>query len=321
MTELTVVRRSFFEELKMKADSQRKIQQAQIAYANGNIKKTISILEPICEDPVSIQVNSLYVQALMKAKQYQRAYREALNHELQYLKNKKLFNIWVEVLLANDLFIPARLSVVNYEKVFGQSKVAEYLREIKQKELVTQEEQANTIKENLKNFYHIGDQPAWSQQQILQNADHLPLEQYVQGAQFILRDPFTKALIRATILNTLLDLNYGKTIRFIWIDNKEHEIIPNQMDEKSRECKIDQLQQILKKRFANNNPIDYENYSQQLKIQLLLLTPYESLVIKDSAVWIDVLTNRDSSDKEKELKVAEAQEWQHKIQNLLVENP
>ena len=302
----------------MKSDIEEKFQQAQIAYKNGEPQKTVNILEPLCDDPVSIQINVLYVQALLKVKQYHRAYTEAINYELQYLKNREYFEVWIDVLLDNELFIPARLSVVNYQKIFGQDKVYRYLKMIEQKEDLVASEQANTVKQNLKNFYHLGDQPSWNQQQVLNSADHLPLSQYVIGAQFILRDPFVKPLIRATILNTLLDLQYSKSIAFIWIDNEEHSIIPNKVNEKSREEKIKELREILKERLANDNPIDYENYSQQLQIQLLLLAPFECDIITDSKGWIDILVNNPKANQDNDVEIIKMKNWQQKIQSSLL---
>lgn len=305
----------------MKVEIENQFKKAQNAYQHGNYQEIIQILNPICEKPVSIQINSLYVQALLQEKQYRRAYDEALNYELQYLNNPKLFDIWLTVLLHNELFIPARLSVNNYERLYGQSEAKKYLKMVKQEEDKAEKEQDNTIQQNFKNFYHIGDQPVWEQQATLNNADQLPLNKYLQGAQFILRDPFVKPIIRATILNTLIDLKVSQKNRFIWIDDAEHNVIPNQVDQSLRNKLTKRLQGILSHRLANDNPIDYQNYLKQLKIQLLLLTPFEDKVIKDSQVWIDVLLSTSALETKGNQIVKETIDWQQKIQNSLIESP
>ena len=299
----------------MQEINQQKINQAKEALRKHESKAAIKLLEPFMDQEVTFEVNCLYVQALLAQQRYSKAYQEALVYERQYLQSSKTLGVWIDVLVHNQLFIPARLAISYHRQQLAPQLLAKYEQVIEQQEQQYQQNQSQTIQQTLKNFYHIGDQPYWNQEEAFTAADRLPLTEYVQGAQFVLRDPFANPLLRGTIMHTLVELGCEKSMKLIWLNGKELTVIPAGVQNPEHEGLIQNLYHDLEQRLGNDNPTDYKNYLQQLQLQMLVLYPFENLAITDPSAWIDVLLDNQKNYQDEAHK--KALNWQQKIMQSL----
>lgn len=290
----------------MTQDYTELIQQVTSLLQSGQGAKAVEKLAPICQKEVPFRVNRLYVEALLDQQQYAQAYAEAVNYERNYLQDAQAFPLWLEILIQNGLFIPARLAV----NTQPQGNQKNFLTKIQNAEKTVEEQQSATVHQKLKNFYHIGDCSEWEQQQVLNDSDHLPMKEYVQGAQFILRDPFTNQLIRNAVIHTLADLGYSEAVKLIWLDKQEYSVVPASIQTSGI---IHETEHLLEKRLENN-PTELQNLSRILKVQFLCLYPFVSKVVTDPVAWIEVLTGSISEDSD---QIRHAQKWQKMIQTSL----
>ncbi|KRM81408.1 hypothetical protein FC35_GL000107 [Limosilactobacillus coleohominis DSM 14060] len=291
----------------MEHDNKKIILEAEQLFREQKDDEVIERLAPICQEKVPWEVNLLYVKALYRKGQAVRAYQEALPYEEDYLINK--FTFWEQLLLANQLFIPARIALT----IKGVKQP--FLTQIRDAEKIFEIQQAETLQKRFKNFYHLGDHPDWKQQEIIRDADHLPLNKYVQGAKFILRDPFVGIVIRNTILKTLAALRYSQSVTYIGVDGKDHDTVPAKIETSSYQKIINKVDQLISDCFKDN-PIDQRNYLQQFHLQAFCLYPMTEEVITDPTAWVAVLTGND--DHESQTALENAIRWQKAIQKSLI---
>ena len=291
----------------MEHDNKKIILEAEQLFKEQKDDEVIEKLAPICQEKVSWKVNLLYVKALYRKGQAVQAYQEALPYEEDYLGKKVAF--WEQLLLANQLFIPARIALT----INGIKEP--FLIQIENAEKNFEIQQAETLQKRFKNFYHLGDQPDWKQQEIIRDADHLPLNKYVQGAKFILRDPFVGIAIRNTILKTLAALRYSQSVTYIAVDGKDRDTVPAKIETSSYQKTIDEVNQLICNYFKDN-PIDQQNYLQQFHLQVFCLYPMTEAVITDPAAWVAVLIG--NHDHESREALEKATRWQKIIQKSLI---
>lgn len=254
---------------------------------DGQSQKVIANLSPICKSQeVPFQLHLLFVHALMDAQQYREAYEEALHFEQQYQQNDQNMEFWIQILLKNCLFVPARIALTRCQHNASFTKLK---GQIEAEEANVRTTQTVTLRNQLRHFYHIGDQNYWQQRETLNDADQLPLDEYLQGAQFVLRDPYAKPLIRTAVLQTLSDLKVNLMVKFIWIDNQVHQIVPASIGNVMEEDAVTKCIQILQQRLGNNNPIEYRNAVQRLRIQMMVLYPFVNSSITNPEVWVAAL--------------------------------
>lgn len=262
--------------------------QATKLMDEGNPNKALSLLEAVVDEQQSYEFNRIYIRALLLAKQYTQAYREAMPFEKYYLLDPEHFNLWIKVLLNNSLFIPARIAIINYAPKNTKSSL---ISQVAQYETKDRKERQQTVNQQFKNFYHIGDLKSWEQRQAVDEADHLPLKEYLQAAQFVIRDPFAKYVIKSAILQTLSSLQYDQEIKFLWFNQQEYSIVPADVPA------IDQTPQYtagvkeLRSHYENEDPIAYQNNLQQFNLYMMYLYPRIDQTISDIDIWLDVMFN------------------------------
>lgn len=270
-------------------DYSQLIQDSRQLLAEGKVQSVIDKLASVCQtNKVPFELHTIYVQALLSAQQYREAYQEALHYEPQYQQDRQSLNLWIEILIKNGLFIPARIALTHFK---NQSDANQQFNQIENAENQIKRNQPETIKQKLRNFYHIGDQKLWQQRTSLADADELPLSDYLTGAQFALRDPFAKPIIRSAILQTLSDLKIAEPIKFIWIDGQTYQIIPSKIQDLMEMDSVNQSLKILNNKLGHNDPIAYQNAMNRFKLQCLIIYPFVNQTIKNPEVWVAALLN------------------------------
>ncbi|WP_295730054.1 hypothetical protein [uncultured Limosilactobacillus sp.] len=293
----------------MDKDYEKLIKENKNLLKQANYEEVIDQLSTVCQKHTPWQVNRLYVEALYRQKQFTRAYNEAQAYETEYLNNDISF--WVEILLANQLFIPARL-VANQKMSSSTEGLLSRIRDV---ETAVETRQAATIQKVFKNFYHLGDQPEWKQQEIINEADHLPIDKYLQATKFIIRDPFVGIIIRNMLLKTLAALDYGQSVIYIGVDQKEHEVIPNKIQNQQYQNINEVVKKKILEKFAQD-PIDAKNYLQQFRLQKICLYPLMTTIISDPEQWVKVLVDGESGSDSPTIK--RIAKWQKLIQESLI---
>lgn len=225
------------------------------------------------------------VLVLVHLHQYVQAQNLVLDEPMLFLTTLTDAKLALQVFLANQHFMKARLFIV--------SASSAWQKELKQ--LITDSEQAaeikyqETIKQALRRFYHLGDGNIRQQQEQLANAYDLPLNDFLLGIRFVLRDPFVQPLIKSDILETLRNIGLATNVTYLWLDNHEYQVIPAQLEALEELPIVQTVRRILRQRLANQDIMRYKLASQQFNLQLMFLFPRITTVITDPQHWVTVL--------------------------------
>lgn len=253
----------------------------------------------------------LTAKTLCYSRQYTLAY-QIVFQSMNAFRNDISFV--VEVGIKSQHFISTRI-LIRQQPIFFQEKELPRLTEAEEN---YHEQFREIVKSRLRSFYHLGDYPFDEQRQRLLSADQLPLEDFITGAVFLLRDPFTHQFIKAEILNELQQVGYKKKITMLCVDGKEHHFIPNELPLVYENPIFVKCQEILREKLAQVDPQLYTMLSGQLNIQLILLNPLINEVITDPNAWINVMlrlaTGEEINDDSETIL-----NWQQKLNKFLDE--
>lgn len=247
------------------------------------------------------------VLVLVHLHQYVQAQNLVFDQPTLFLGTQVDAKLALQVLLANQHFIKARLFITGAPQTW-QTEL---------KQLITDSEQAAelkyqaTIKQTLQQFYHLGDGNIRQQRERLDNAYNLPLNDFLLGTRFVLRDPFVQPLIKSDILEKLRAIGVATSVTYLWLDNHEYQVIPAQLKASDDLPIVHAVRRTLRKRLANQDIMRYQLASQQFNLQIMFLFPRITTVITDPQRWVAVLLA--TIDGQKIPTTDQAVKWQQLI--------
>lgn len=262
----------------------------------------------IQEKPMPVYLRSL-VEALFNDHQYVEGMQYVLEHHTCFYHDRQSAELAVRVLLADQDFIDARLFIVG-----GPAKWLTFLEHlVKTGEDHALNDRPATIRQELRQFYHLGDLNPRQQEERLHDAFHLPLTTFLQGTQFVLRDPFVNPLVRADIIDILRKLRVKQEVTYAWLDGHEYQTRPSHLQSVEENQNLQKVKAIVKQQLANDDPIYYQMTDQQLKLQALLLYPRIDQVITEPKEWADCLI--DTINGNDYQGNGQTREWQEKLRD------
>ena len=269
----------------MNPEQTEQFEKAKKLFAENKWRDAATILFDLQNEVDDEQLTEWTTRALYNSKQYKLAYQVATQDPQVFANDVKFL---VQVGLKAQHFISTRAMILRQP----EEVIAKLLPLVQRAELNYRQEFKATIQNQLRTFYHLGDYPLEEQRKRLLAADQLPLADFMVGAKFLLRDPFTQQFVRADILNILQQLKCQEKITMLCIDQKEHLIIPNNLPTAYQDSVIVKCQQILSKRLGQTDPQILRALQIQLDLQAILLNPLIDKIITDPEQWIDVMYKR-----------------------------
>lgn len=260
-------------------------------------RKALSLMKKQKWSAASEQLEGLYEHHHKAA--YVRKLAQALYMDHQYIRgmtyvwqavndfylNKDSAFLALRLLLKSQYFIRARLFIANGPQEWRK----EFTKRVKKEESFVEEHYRETINESLKKFYHIGDVPVSGQRNRLEEAYHLPLADFLNGARFVLRDPFTNPLVRANIIDVLREIGVNEQLTYCWLDGKEYHVVPAELQPIDTIEEVKAVRTIISERLENDNPQLYNAALQQFNLQVMFLVPRIAAVITVPTEWADYL--------------------------------
>lgn len=250
-------------------------------------------------------VNQQLVRALMADQQFAQALQVAHEQQEEYLQSPDLTALLCQVELANSNFIAARQLAIQQPKLLPEVSTAEQ---------IARQQTPTTIQARLKHFFHLGDGGLVTQQRGFAAAQMLPLDEFVQGSRFVLRDPFVLPLIKSTLLQTLASLQVTDRLTYLWLDDHEYQVVPAQIPDLETLPAVQAVVAELKRRFAQDDPITYQTKHEEFQLQLTLLYPRVAEVIIDPSAWVVALCQPRVSATD---ETSAARDWQEKLGRLI----
>lgn len=291
----------------MNAKNEAAFRKAKDFLKIGKPQQALPILEDLYAQVDENNVIATYAQTLYQAQQYIKAARVANDNQSCFLqKHDELF---VQIMLAARLPLTARLFTAQLK----DAKQAVLTKQIVEAEDNLKINSASTLRENARGFYHLGDLPVIQQRAQFIAAASLPLDEYLKGAKFVLRDPYVYPLIKSSIVRDLATLKVPDKMTIYWLDHEEHQFYPVKISATEQLKIVKEIRQSIKEAFANSDPQSFKLYSRNFDLQLMFLYPFVDLAIQDSNSWFAALTNNADAQGQNE---SQATKWQKLIERL-----
>ncbi len=293
-------------------DSQlKKFDRARILIKNGKAHAAATILAKLNDEVDEFRINRALVAANLADHQYMAARRLAEERVSDYLKEKSDAQLLIRVELADQQFMTARRQIAKLPQWSVQ--LMPLVKDAEENALATMN---TSLRERWREFYHLGDTSFKEQQRRMSVANRLPLSYYLKGAMFLLRDPFTNPLIRASLLENLQPLKIQQNVKVYWIDEQEHDLNLADLQAIDSMGVVQQLRQQIADKYANQDPVSLQTAQRELNLQLIYLYPFIDVAVTDPNSWVTALTSSGQLVKPNH-SVEKALDWQRKINRLV----
>lgn len=287
------------------------LKQGQQLLKRGKFKQAIDLLQPLNEQTADYQVNRALSEALYHDGQVQLAIKIAEDHVEDYLHSRVGAKQLVTIELAGQQFITARR-----QAAFVPQWQEPLLKQIEVAETKAEHNMGMTLKTRLKSFYHLGDGSFQEQRQRLLEAEQLPLDMYLTGAMFLLRDPFAKPVIKSSLLETLQPLKIDQQVTILWLDGQEYQLNLRDLQPLTKIKEVAAGQRLIDQKYGQSDPSTLSAVTDQFQLQMIFLYPFIEKAVVDPAAWVTVLTSFGQLVSPTKAE-NEALVWQRKIQRLV----
>ncbi|MBD5806022.1 hypothetical protein EAI26_05025 [Lactobacillus sp. 0.1XD8-4] len=271
----------------MNEAQQDKYLQAQKLISDEKWQEASGLLEDLVNDVDDSEVGRLTILALYHAKQYTRACTYLFEYLEVMFESYADAQIAINILVQNELFILAR-QVINSLSQWQD----ELMPQVIAGEKKSRQEYQETLQARLREFYHLGDYSLPEQQTRLQAAFKLPLNEFVTGTKFLLRDPYTHPLVKSSLIELLCKLHINDPVTIYWLDKKEYTLIPGDLKPLNTLPIVREGKNLISKKCGNQNPQTEQMATQEFQLQIMFLYPRVNEVINDINQWVDALIAR-----------------------------
>lgn len=296
----------------MNEAQQAEYQHAKELIAQDRWQDAADVLEGLVNQVDNPEIGRLTVVTLYTAEQYTRACTYLYEYLDLMATNFDDARIAIDIFVQNELFILAR-QVVNSMPEWKE----QLMPLIEKGEEKMQAEYQTTMQTRLRDFYHLGDYSLSEQQSRLQASFKLPLKEFVTGAKFLLRDPFTHPLVKSSLVELLCKLQVAESVVIYWLDKHEYEIVPTNLTPLKDSPLVIAGKREINQKLGNENPQLEQLAVQQFQLEVMFLYPRISAVITDVGEWTDELIARVNGQKS--AKKTAVSEWQDRLAKMIDE--
>ena len=124
------------------------------------------------------------------------------------------------------------------------------------------------------------------------SAFKLPLNEFITGAKFLLRDPYTHPLVKSSLVELLSKLQVADPVTVYWLDKKEYTVVPADIQPLNLLPVVSEGKRLITEKCGNQNPQTEKMAIQEFQLQVMFLYPRINQIIKDIDEWTDVLIAR-----------------------------
>lgn len=250
--------------------------KARQFFADGRIIDALDVLDDLYNERQTFALNQFVTEVLIADGQFQLA--EMIMDEFvdEYLETKP--EAYMAVLMHNRHFLKAR------EFSLETAVSAALLSEIETAEAAYAEDMRETIQTIQRHFYHLSNEDVAQQAHRLEEAEKLPYEAYVHGAQYLLVDPYIHPITRATIIDRLRRLAVNQPVKSDWLQDQQITFFPAKLVAIDDTVEFKDIKQALEK-YQNFDDQQLETLLATVRLALMVAYPALDRVVKDPDQW------------------------------------
>ncbi|MFT9388877.1 MAG: type I restriction endonuclease subunit R [Leuconostoc sp.] len=286
--------------------------RAQTEMKQENWHDAAESLTVIYETIATFDMNYRLVTALFMDEQYQLAASYADDFLLNYLEEETDFRMLVALAIQNQNFVYAQQLVMLWQDETVQAAV---LSDIRDAEVRAKATMAATFQTIARQFYHLSDYSIMEQRDRYESARHLPVDEFIVGARYLLVDPFATPIIRATLLEDLQKLQVAEPVQYRWLDDEIYTIALNQLPLLTDSEIFEEIADYLDEKVGQDDPIALDLLAQQVRFELTLLYPRVTEVVTDPEGWVDASIDQ-YYERRNLSEMAEQRKWHETVRDL-----
>lgn len=270
------------------------------------------ILEELVNQVDDPAVGRLTIVTLFHLQQYTRACTYLFEYLEEMFDNFTDAQIAITILVQNELFVLARQVIDSLPK--WKNALLEIVVAGEEK---SRQQYQETLQARLRDFYHLGDCSLTEQQSRLQDALKLPRDEFITGAKFLLRDPYTHPLVKSSLIEMLCKLHVTEPVTYYWIDQQEYTIVPDDLQPLNALPTVYDGKNLIAKKCGNENAQTEQLAMQEFQLQVMFLYPRVEQVIIDINGWIDgVIAQVEGKKIDLDPTISK---WQNRLKELIDE--
>ncbi|WP_302117299.1 hypothetical protein [uncultured Limosilactobacillus sp.] len=290
----------------MNEAQQDKYLQAQKLVDEEQWQDASEILEGLVTEVDDSEVGRLTIIALYHTQQFTRACTYLFEYLEVMFDDFTDAQIAISILVQNELFILARQVISSLSQWQD-----ELLSLVVAGEEKSRQEYQETLQARLRDFYHLGDYSLTEQQSRLQAAFKLPLNEFITGSKFLLRDPYTHPLVKSSLVELLCKLQVNDPVTIYWLDKTEYTVIPADLLPLNGLPIVAEGKRLISIKCGNQNPQTERLANQEFQLQVMFLYPRVEQTIVDIDEWINILIGRIEGKTIEEK--SDAAKWQSRL--------
>lgn len=259
-------------------------ERAEAEFDQGNYRQAAELFAAVYQEEQSLALNRQLVLALQADEQYQLAREYASDFLSDYAQHENLFLLYFNLLLQTQNFVFAQQWAMQRQ---GERDRLELLEDIRAKEKQAEDQQSQTLKTIAQQFYHLSDENLSAQQERYQQAFHLPVATFITGAKFLLVDPFSTPLMRATLLADLQQLAVKEAVQYQWLDGQRYQVNLTEIASAFADDRFVAMMAALDEQVGQEDPVAYQALFDQIRLETMLIFPRLAESVVDPVAWIE----------------------------------
>ncbi|CAM3135411.1 type I restriction endonuclease subunit R [Leuconostoc rapi] len=291
---------------------QAMITRAHTEMAQENWHDASETLGELYSSVATYEVNYRLVTALFMDEQYQLASSYADDFLMNYLEEESDFRMVVALAVQNQSFVYAQQLAMLWDDLGTRQTV---LQEIRDAEVRAESAMSATFQTIARQFYHLSDYSVIEQRDRYESARHLPVNQFVVGAKYLLVDPYATPIIRATLLEDLQKLRLSEDVVYRWLDDELYTIKLNNLPILTNLKIFEDIADLLDEKLGHDDPIAMDMLAQQVRFELTLLYPRVEEVVTDPESWVESSIDR-YYQRSNLTEMATQKKWHQKVRKL-----
>ncbi|MFC0233132.1 hypothetical protein ACFFIF_03925 [Vagococcus entomophilus] len=234
-------------------------------------------------------INTRLVYTLLQIHQVKRALKVANEMKTTYFSQQKQLPLLIETLLLNKYPLEARKAL---RFLSNNKKKREFLERIVQLERALALIPTIEMQEQRKWLNSFETMTGAEQLTGLSHVNSVPVKIYLESLEPFLEDSDFHPLVRAAILETLVELKLDKSFVYLTYKNRKLQIVPAELETISESTLFGKMNKTLADKLLDSNPTLYSMLKEELYFQFAIIYPRPEQYVLDVDSWVEALIER-----------------------------
>lgn len=234
-------------------------------------------------------VNTRLVYTLLQINQVQRALKVANEMKSTYFAQHEQLPLLIETLLLNKYPLEARKAL---RFLTNDKKKCAFLERIVQLECALDLIPTKEMQEQMRWLNSFEALSGAEQLTGLSHVNSLPVKIYLERLEPFLEDSGIHPLVRAAILETLVELKLDKSFEYLTYKNRKLQIVPAELETISESTLFGKMNETLADKLLDSNPTLYSMLKEELYFQFAIIYPRPEQYVLDVDSWVEALIQR-----------------------------